>query len=365
MKQMVKFIVLFMFLFTCGKKMEDYKTTKVECNAEASAADGYECLILSGSSLGDVIIPTLPVNSSWGASSKVWVIGDGFHITPDTIYIDYYSLVDDKFYRGIHPLDQQELYRLLTTVYIDLWGKTLRYYSFTVSVAPCGLVGVWIKGSAGSLEICQFRAQEINLDFEKEYKVIAGIGVTREENLADRKYLYPFIQKEIAENRILSEYWERLSKKYRWKLTINDHAFEVYNYSVDLINKERYYKASNSNRLIKLNEKAIPSEFCIYLKHDKDPLRYKVLIELVKPWDTNDPDDEKQVLAEMNRNRELMDIFDRFYAEAGDEEVSLLLELNESMTSATLKLKTATKEQEIEGCNLYGIFESDRYNLDD
>ena len=366
MKQMIKLLILFMSLFTlftCGNKMEDYKTKKVKYNAEVSAADGYDCYILSDSYLGGAIIPTLPVSSTWGGASAVWVVGDEKHIAPDAIDIRYYSLVDNKFYVANHPLDQQELYRLLTTEYKDVDGRVLSYYSFTVSVAPCGLVNVWIDGSAGSLEICQFRAQETELDFAREYRMIAGIEVTREENLADRKYLYPFIQKEIAEKRTSSEYWEHLSRKYKWKLEINDPGFEVYDYSIDLINVERRYEASNGNWLTELNEKAIPSELNVYIKHDRDPVRYEVCLEVVKPWDTKDPDEEKKVLAEMNRNRELMDIFEKFYVEAGSEEVSLLIELNDSMTSAKLKLKTATKEKEIEGCILRGIFDSEHYNL--
>jgi hypothetical protein len=113
-----------------------------------------------------------------------------------------------------------------------------------------------------------------------------------------------------------------------------------------------------------LNEKAIPDNFTIDIKHDKDPLRYRVSIELVKPGDPNDSV-EKRMLTYMNRNRELMDLFDRFYAQVGNEEVSLVVEFDDSMKSAIMKLKTATKEQEIPGCNVFGIFDSDQVNMDD
>jgi len=344
--------------------MENYKTKKVEYYVSPSAPDGYKSLVLSGSFVGDAIIPTLPVAANWGKGASVWAVGEDKHIAPDTVYIRYYSLADDKFYEAKHPLDQEEMYRLLTAQYKNRRGEALNYYSFDVSVAPCGLVGVWIGGSAGQLEVCQFRAQEVELDFPKEYKYTSGIEVSREKFLKHRERLYPFIQKEIAENRLSSEYWERLSKKYKWKLTINDPDFEIYDYSFHLINHEKRYKPSNGNWLMELNEKTIPSEFDIFLKHDKDPLQYHVSIELVKPGNSDDSI-EQRVLARMSRNRELMDIFECFYADTGNEEVSLLVELDNSMKSAKLKLKTATKEQEIPGCNLYGIFDSDRYNLDD
>ena len=92
-------------------------------------------------------------------------------------------------------------------------------------------------------------------------------------------------------------------------------------------------------------------------------MRYKVWIELVKIPDDMD-NYEDRILYKMNRNRELLDLFDRFYAEAGSEEVSLYVELSKDMKSAKLLLKTATKQREIPGCSLYGIFNSDEYDID-
>jgi hypothetical protein len=373
MKQFMKHktIILSTFVFllvginlTACKKMEDYKTKKIEYDATPSAPDGYESEILYGSSVGGAIIPYLPVNNTWGGGAAAWAVGEDEHIAPDMIYIRYYSLVDDKFYVAQHPLDQEEMYRLLTAKYKNRTGEVLTYTTFEISVAPCGLVGVWIAGDAGQLEICQFRAEEAELDFPKEYKLVSGIEVSREEILQYRKNLYSFIQKEIAEKRVSSEYWERLSKKYKWKLTFTDPGFEVYDYSVDLINIESRREASSGNWLTELNEKAILKELFFHIKHDKDPVKYQVQLYVVKPWDQDNPNDLEQVLAEMKRNRELMQIFDQFYKEAGNEDVSLQVEFDDSMKSAKLKLKTATKEQEITGCNVYGIFDSDHYDID-
>jgi hypothetical protein len=202
---------LVIIIMAC-KNMESYKTKKIQYSASPSAADGYDATVLIGSSVGDAIIPYLPVSNSWGRGSKVWAVGEDTHIAPDTVYIRYYSLVDDKFYVAKQPLDQQEMYRLLTTKYKDRKGEKLSYTSFEVSVAPCGLVGVWISGSAGRLEISQFRAQEADLDFDEEHKYVYGVRGERSRELEERKNLYSFIQKEIVENRISSVYWERLSK---------------------------------------------------------------------------------------------------------------------------------------------------------
>ena len=171
--------------------------------------------------------------------------------------------------------------------------------------------------------------------------------------------MYSFVQQEIAENRIPYDYWKRLSKKYQWKLTTNDPGFEVYRYGSDFINIERRRSWTEPNWLTELNEKAIPKDLFFLLRHDKDPVRYKVHLYLVEPRDQNNKDKEGQTYREMARTRCLMDLFDKFYAEAGGEEVSLMVEFNDSMTTAQVKLKTAAKEQVIDGCRVRGIWDSD------
>jgi len=349
-------------LFTCSnKKMEDYKTKKVKYDVTPSAADGYPCRILPGSMVGYAPVPYGHyLEASWGEGVFSWAVGDPTLIAPDTVFVEYYSITDDKFYRGIYPMDQEKLYSLLSTKYKNYNGKEIGYYSFTMSVGTCGWVSLWIDGSAGSLEAGSFRAKEVEKNFERIYPHMGS----RAEYVKDcRADLPAFVQKEIAEKRLSSAYWERLATKYKWKLVINDSGFEVYNYDNDFINAERRLFASSGNWLTELNEKPIPLDLCFFIRHDRDPLRYKVWIKLVKTPDNMD-NYEDRILYKMNRNRQLLDLFDRFYSEAGNEEVSLYVELSKNMKSARLLLKTATKEQEIPGCFLRGIFNSDEYDID-
>ena len=59
-----------------------------------------------------------------------------------------------------------------------------------------------------------------------------------------------------------------------------------------------------------------------------------------------------------------MKIFEQFYAKAGNQEVELMVVLDDSMQSAQVKLKTANHEIVIPNCNVYGIFDSDNYDID-
>jgi hypothetical protein len=226
---------------------------------------------------------------------------------------------------------------------------TLRYYSFLLSIAPCGYVDVWIQGDAGFLEILHFRAKEVNWDFKEVFPTWAR---DREKTVkAWYDDSYPFVQKAIREKRLSSEYWENLSKKYRWKLTLNDPDMQLYDYSLDLINKERRPYDANGNWLTDPDAKAIPEELILRIKPaDPSKPQYKLIIRLKAREDdkyTTKQAYEQELLRIMNRNKELMQLFDTFYAEAGNEAVELQVELKETngdITSAKLKLKTADKE---------------------
>jgi uncharacterized protein YihD (DUF1040 family) len=58
-----------------------------------------------------------------------------------------------------------------------------------------------------------------------------------------------------------------------------------------------------------------------------------------------------------------MNFFEKFYAEAGGEEVHLQIELNEDITEAKLKLKTTSKEAEFPGYKKVVIYDSEKYEI--
>lgn len=344
---------------------KDNQRKKVAYNAKVSAARGYPCEVLAGSSIGGAMIPYGSyLEASWGRASGSWAIGDGEQAIPDSIYIYYYSYVDDMFYKGVHALPHDTLEQMLGNPYIERLGREVHYDSFTVSLAPCGWVCVWLHGLSGWKEICSFRAEAVDWDYQKAFP---RYGDREEWRQICINSMYSFVQQEIEDNRISSKYWERLNHKYKWRLSFDDPHFQVYMYSINLINVERFlHLSSGISWLTDQVEKAIPSDLFFNIKHSRDPIRYKVWIDLVEPWDAEAPrnEDEKQTLQEMTRKRELMDLFEKFYAEAGDEDVELRVTFDDSMQSAQIKLRTNTKEQIIEGCKIVGIFDSDHYNID-
>ena len=282
---------------------------------------------------------------------------------PDTIRLTYYSLPENQFYRLRAPLPQERIKELLEARYPSLRGeKDLYYSSFTVGMAPCGYVSLWMVGGAGWLLVDTFRAEKTEVDFKTAFPFY---NCTQQEAFESfTNDLYPFIREEMRAGTLSSRYWEDLTKTYSWKLRITDPDFEVYNYSVYTINVERRIIESAGDWLTTRGEKAVPAELILYLKHEKDPIRYKLHLtfeKAVMDYDST-KDEEELVLKHRYRMRELMNLFESFYAQAGDEEVELVLDFNDEMTDVTVMLRTATWELEIPGCEI-AIYDSERYKL--
>lgn len=126
------------------------------------------------------------------------------------------------------------------------------------------------------------------------------------------------------------------TERQEWLETVRRSMFKF-------LNIERDYSDTDLPWLEKLEEKANPAMLSVSLKHDKDLLRYFVRLELVEDYDQHSDDEEGQIHNQMIRTRYLMDLFDKFYAQAGDEEVSIIIEFSDDMQSAQVKLKTAQR----------------------
>jgi hypothetical protein len=336
---------------------------KYNYHAESCYANGYRCDVVFGSKLGPAIIST-GTSSDWGAGGSIMGFGDLLKPLPDTIRLAYYSLPENQFYALITPLPQERIKELLEKRYPDpRGGADLYYATLTVGMAPCGYISLWIQGNAGWLLIDTFRAKKIEMDYNI---VFPDRGWSREEAFAKKSLnLYSFIRTEMRDHTLSSRYWEDLTKTYRWKLRITDPGFEIYDYSAYTINVEHRPIESAGDWLTTQGEKAVPAEFILYLKHDKDPDKY--MVELVfEPavlgYDSG-KSEEGQVLRHMNRNRQLMRLFEDFYALAGNEEVELVIDLNKEMTGLTVKLKSQSHEMEIPGCTVH-IYSSEKYKLE-
>lgn len=338
------------------------KEKKYKYSTESCYANGYSSDVVFGSKLGSVIIATSG-RSDWGAGGGSMSFGEGPMTLPDTIDMYYYSLPENQFWKLNASLPKERIKEIFEKSYPDLRGGTnMNYIGFTVGIAPCGYVAVWVVGSAGAILLDTLRAEKTIMNYNKAFP---DRQWNQQKAFTEKSVdLFGFIQDEMHTNTLSSKYWEDLNKKYKWKLEFDDPGLNLYNFSAATINVEDWTIESDEGRLMSSAEKAIPAELVLLFKHDKDPIRYKICLTFEPAVMGYDPDanEEQQVLRHMERNKELMRLFEYFYKEAGEEEVSLLLDLNEEMTELKVYLKTDNLKMEIPGCKIE-IFSSDKWKL--
>lgn len=357
-KKYVLFSLILLFTFISCTSMEK----KYSYVAKSCYANGYRCEVVFGSKVGEAIIST-NVGADWGAGGGLMSFGTDPMALPDTIRLIYYSLPENQFYRLKAPLPQERIKELLEKRYPREKGDDLSYQSFVVGMAPKGYVALWLLGDAGWVYIDSFQAEKIDMDYNRAFPTR---GWNREKAF-DRhsKNLFTFIRREMKSDSLSPQYWKDLTKTYNWKLRIADKQFQVYDYGASTINVERFIIETSDNWLFTQSLKGIPAELTLYLKHDLDPIRYKISLvfeQAVLSYNSN-TSEEDQVLRHMNKNRRLMYIFEEFCVQAGNEEVELVIELNDAMTELCIKLKSQNHEMDItEECS-YKIYPSDKYRL--
>lgn len=346
-----------------NKKKEYISEEKTyKYNIMVTSADGYRCMISwVGCYLGDAPMP-FSTDNSWGEGSSI-VSSDGLNTAPEDIRLVYYSLTENQFYRLKAPLPKDKIKKLLEEKYKREGYDDLDTNDvFTVGIAPCGFVNLWLGGGASQFYLASFQAEKANdVDYHKAFPVD---NWDQEEVFIEySKNLYPFIQEEMKQNCISSAYWESLNTPYNWKLEFNDDRFSLYDYRIYTINQEYREYLTDSLWPVIASQKFIPSELILYLKHELDPIKYKLVIELREESITysKKENEETTVLNHMNKSRTLLQFFESFYKKADGQDVSLYLDFEESMESMKLKLKAGNLEEELPAYT-YKIYDSERYN---
>jgi hypothetical protein len=334
---------------------------KYDYSISVTSADGYKCYISwSGCYLGKASIP-FSAAGSWGGGGggAVEASGPKMKPLPDTIRLVYYSLTEDQFYGLTAPLPQEKIRPLLEGRYkqLDSYYKDARYQSFTVGIAPCGFVSLWLGGGAGNILIDTFRAQKIDFSYRVAFPTRTW---SREEALGEyTKSLYPFILKEMKQDSISSAYWESLNQSFQWKLAFSDDRFSLYNYDIYLLNSENRMYITDPAWPVTEGDKYVPAELTLYLKHELDPVKYKVIIKLRDQY--IEYDDAEDTLNHMNKSRVLLWFFEAFYRKTGGKDVSVYVDFDDSMKSLKLKLRWGDYEEEFPDYE-FEIYDSETYN---
>ena len=134
-------------------------------------------------------------NDAWTTTTGA-VLNDEYHPVPDSLYVRWFSLPEDKFYEGRFKMPTQVIKEHFDEMWLtygasDMEIKADKYDRFTnliVGITPGGGVMVWQKSSDQQIEIGHYQAHEIEMDWNK----FAGInnfgdGSTRQQFIASQK----------------------------------------------------------------------------------------------------------------------------------------------------------------------------------
>ncbi len=344
-------LVMSLFLITqlssCQKKMENYKTEKLEWEGQGTAPEDYPVIIMSPnifySDKGKFIsqIPNMSYeHGGWG------LVGGGWETVaspmPDHLSIVWYSHTENKIYQGEFELPQEKLYKLFKEGYMiygqrpggtdgkeDFHKET--YNALLAGVAPEGMVVVWAVGQ-NRIEIGRFQAHELTRnDANKLYNNQFKDGDMPETIVqAQLDRLTPKVQQEIKENKVTSKQWDDYRLRYNWKIESNQ-PFEVYSYYVRYFNGEMtgyipplMTREKFNKNILETQSKTIPRIIGMYVT-TKDGVNRLIRVE---SFDEN----------------EIIEAFKKMNEASENHPISIFFDIDNDFTKAKITLKNDKKE---------------------
>ena len=217
-------------------------------------------------------------NGVWPQSTSA-VLNDEYHPIPKTLFAQWFSISENKFYAGSFEMPTAVIQKYFDEMWLcygsnKMGAEAYKHERFTdiiVGVAPKGIVIVWVSGGLQQIEIGRYQARETQMDWD-DFRGLNGMGNgTRVEYLSNFKEL-----KSVPYGKV-----DQYRKKYVWKVKI-DGKNKTYACSFDLImyNGEKesiYFEYDKRN---KLELRAIPKQVNFnWLMSDKSSFYIEVFFK--------------------------------------------------------------------------------------
>lgn len=339
------------------EKSEKYKTEKFEWDGDATAPVGYPMWIIYPHSfiLSNGYEAVIPNNSEmqdgWGGSLRSWSVGESNKAIPDSLKIAWYSYTEDKFYKGNFKMPQEKIYNLFKDGYLIYGIDTKRlvndgykkkelhketYDALTVGLAPKGMVVVWASGQ-NKIEIGRFQGEEVPKGKEED-KMWEQITYLKNRPIAVKQQIANFTAKvrdEVLQGKISSKRWDTYRLRYPWKVTFNQ-SLEIYDFYIQFFNSEKIGLPSTTdqlsyNKIILENSlKAVPNNLGIFVK-SQNGLKYWIRIDYFE-------------------EQEVIQTFKDLAKISPNNDITMLINIDESFTEISVVLKNDIKEIILEKC---------------
>ena len=106
------------------------------------------------------------LHNGWGEIGLVTLGAGGPEALPDRLAITWFSLADDRFYRGEFELPALRLQQLFETGFRSpATSEHSTWDTLLVGLAPGGRVVIWVSGGGLTVEACHFVAPEVAIDW--------------------------------------------------------------------------------------------------------------------------------------------------------------------------------------------------------
>ena len=307
---------------------------KYDWSATLSAPEKYPAQVYRGSVIAKGYQQSLEgfgeLADGWGIGSGSVVMGPDVKNLPERIEVAWHSFVDQSNYEGEWDLPKEKIAKLFDEGFIaKTTKKKSTYDTFTIGLAPNGLVVVWLSGAGSQVELAHFRTQKILINaedvtensrpiFSKKYNDVVLSELNEKyntfENIQHNKY--PPI-----------DLYEDYRKRYLWKPLVEfSEEYRLDDYVLHTQNGEIEINSShvNENARDAYKERGILK----YLAFSWVDREYK---KIATCWLENF--DEAELINAFG-------VFDEF------EKIDLIIKNIASKNSAIV-LKSETKEVEI------------------
>lgn len=288
-----------------------------------------------------------PFGNVWGRAGGTHILNNNNHPVPVKLDMIYYSFVENKFYSLEAELPQEKIEELLSRTNKD--GEP-KYETLVAGMAPYGGVAVWASGGGDVEEIAWLHAKETTVDRDDFFYDSNYEGSMEEygrEVLKNKKNAYDNF---LANGLPPKDLFDNYMKKYNYKITLSFDNKKIVLTEL----RTRYFNGEifedTKKSLSTMRPRAKLSKISIYWEDLED--KYNIHI-----WPNE---------------KEILEVFNKAYGDATEQEGELLLEIDnadmEKGLSYDLALKTPSgkiplHEQEvILFKNSWSFRSSDNYN---
>ncbi|GFO70024.1 hypothetical protein GMLC_36030 [Geomonas limicola] len=159
------------------------------------------------------------IDNRWGEIGSTHVVGKTMKSLPAKLSATWFSFTENKFFAGDFVLPYDTILELCQTMISPKTGKTPNSYYIRFGFGPEGAVSVWVSAEGISVEVGNFRAAEVAMDWKT---VLDNEEVSRADFIDQilHESLKPQELRDLNEHGVPPGISDHFSKQYRWNLEV-------------------------------------------------------------------------------------------------------------------------------------------------